>query len=187
MLGFVSGARLCPEDQAQVFQTTVRYRPAAAGALPTAALRVRGGKSGFSPRRSIQPKTEDADQFLANGAAPFRRDPATPMLQITLASDPDEITADQCFPIHAIRAIDQEFILAWEALSPTALAGEDIDRLKIGILATTGGRNDNARVLTVREFTIECIPLLHRSAACAFKLASPHAASSANSSRCICL
>jgi hypothetical protein len=112
-----------------------------------------------------EPKAEDADQFLANGAPSFRRYPAAPVLQITLAGHPDEITADQCFPIQPIGPIDQKFIFPRLPLSAVALAGENIDRLEVGILATIGGRNDDARVLPVGEFTIKCVPLLHRSTA----------------------
>ena len=87
-------------------------------------------------RRSIPPKPEEADQFLADGAAPFGGDPSAPILQIALAGNPDEITADERFPIHAVRAIDQQLILPRHPLSTMALAGEDIDRLEVDILAT---------------------------------------------------
>ena len=112
-----------------------------------------------------EPKAEDADELLSDGAPSFWSNPPAPILQFTFAGNPNEITADERFPIHAIGAVDQDLVLPGQSLSAMALAGEDIDRLEIGIPTTVRWRDDDTRVFPVREFTIKCVPLLHRSTA----------------------
>lgn len=112
-----------------------------------------------------EPKSEDADELLSDGAPSFWSNPPAPILQIALASNPNEITADERFPIHAIGAVDQDLMLPGQPLGAMALASEDIDCLEVGILTTVRWRDDDTRVLPVREFTIKCVPLLHRSTA----------------------
>lgn len=105
-----------------------------------------------------EPKSEDADELLSDGAPSFWSNPPAPILQITLASHPNEITADERFPIHAIGAIDQELILPGQSLGAMALAGEDIDRLEVRILTTIRWRDNDTRVLPVARIHNQLCP-----------------------------
>ena len=110
-----------------------------------------------------EPEAEDANQFLANRPATFRANFPARLFQFALAGNPDEVATNERLPIHAIGAIDQQLVLPRQSLGPMALAGENIDGQEVGILATIRWRDDDARVFSVREFTIKCVPLLHRS------------------------
>jgi hypothetical protein len=67
-----------------------------------------------------QPETEDTDELLPDRAAAFGNNSTAPTFQIAFAGNPDEITADKRFPIHAIGVVDQELVLPGQSLGAMA-------------------------------------------------------------------